>query len=133
MTLGERIRSARINMGMTTEELGKAIGVERSAITKYEKGRVTNIPPERIEALAAALDVTPGYLMGWADIPGQMSLWEAAGEKDPDAPKVYEESMKLQSERAKNMRIMNELMNGADDEQMRKLVAMAKLILGKDE
>lgn len=133
MTLGERIRSARLNMGMTTEKLGKAIGVERSAITKYEKGRVTNIPPERIEALAAALEVTPGYLMGWTDHPGQMDIWEAAGERDTDSLKAYEASAALQSERAKNMRVMEALMNGADDEQMRKLVAMAKLILGKDE
>ena len=133
MTLGERIRSARINMGMTTEELGKAIGVERSAITKYEKGRVTNIPPERIEALAAALGVTPGYLMGWTDTPGQMDIWEASGERSPNMAEQYAESMKIKSEKAKNIRIMEELMNGADDEQMRKLVAMAKLILGKDE
>lgn len=133
MTLAQRIHEARISKGLTLEQLGKMIGLGKSAINKYEKGIVTNIPPDKIEALAAALDVTPGYLMGWADIPGQMSLWEAAGEKDPDAPKVYEESMKLHSERVKNMRVMNELMNGADDEQMRKLVAMAKLILGKDE
>lgn len=66
-SIASRIRRARKAKGITTEELGKAIGVERSAVTKYEKGRVTNIPHDRIEAIAAALDVTPGYLTGWAD------------------------------------------------------------------
>lgn len=133
MTLAQRIHEARISKGLTLEQLGKMIGLGKSAINKYEKGIVTNIPPDRIEALAAALDVTPGYLMGWTDTPGQMDIWEASGERSPNTAEQYAESMKIKSEKAKNMRIMEELMNGADDEQMRKLVAMAKLILGKDE
>ena len=133
MTLAQRIHEARISKGLTLEQLGKMIGLGKSAINKYEKGIVTNIPPDRIEALAAALDVTPGYLMGWTDTPGQMDIWEASGERSPNMAEQYSESMKIKSEKAKNIRIMEELMNGADDEQMRKLVAIAKLILGKDE
>ena len=40
MTIGEKIRARRLELNMTTEELGEKIGVQRSAITKYEKGRV---------------------------------------------------------------------------------------------
>lgn len=133
MTIGQRIYRSRMNKGITMQELGKAIGVGKTAISKYESGKITKIPSDKIEAIAVALDVTPGYLMGWVDHPGQMDIWEAAGERDPDALKAYEASMAHQSERAKNMRVMEELMNDADNEQMRKLVAMAKLILGKDE
>ena len=42
MNIGDKIRNARINKGMTQEELGKALGVQKSAIAKYEKGRVVN-------------------------------------------------------------------------------------------
>lgn len=91
MTLAQRIHEARISKGLTLEQLGKMIGLGKSAINKYEKGIVTNIPPDRIEALAAALDVTPGYLMGWVDHPRQMNLWEAAGASMNEQMAVYSE------------------------------------------
>lgn len=65
--LSSRIRKARKEKRLTLEQLGEMTGVGKSAINKYEKGVVTNIPPERLELLANALDVTPGYLIGWAD------------------------------------------------------------------
>ena len=39
MDIGQKIKEARIAKGMTQEELGKILGVQRSAIAKYEKGR----------------------------------------------------------------------------------------------
>ena len=65
--LSSRIRKARKEKHLTLEQLGEMTGVGKSAINKYEMGVVTNIPHDRIEAIAAALDVTPGYLTGWAD------------------------------------------------------------------
>lgn len=61
---------------MTLEELGKKVGVSKVTIHKYESKVITNIPSDRIEAMAKALDVSPAYLMGWddekdlSDIPG---------------------------------------------------------------
>ena len=40
MTTGEKIRNRRLELHMTMEDLGRAIGVQRSAINKYEKGMV---------------------------------------------------------------------------------------------
>jgi transcriptional regulator with XRE-family HTH domain len=54
MTTGEKIKARRKELGMTTEELGKAIGVQRSAITKYEKDRI-DLKSERIQQIAKAL------------------------------------------------------------------------------
>ena len=34
MTVGEKIRARRIELGMTMDDLGKAIGVQRSAINR---------------------------------------------------------------------------------------------------
>lgn len=65
MTLGERIRAAREGRRMTQEELGALCGTTKQTIFKYETGTVTNIPPDRLERLAAQLEVSPAYLMGW--------------------------------------------------------------------
>ena len=43
MNMGERIKQLRIANGLTQEELGKYIGVQKAAIRKYEKGEVKNI------------------------------------------------------------------------------------------
>ena len=43
MNVGEKIRAARLEKGMTQEELGSLLGVQKSAIAKYESGRVVNI------------------------------------------------------------------------------------------
>ena len=36
MTLGEKIRKRRMELNMTMDDLGQAVGVQRSAINKYE-------------------------------------------------------------------------------------------------
>ena len=43
MNIGCEIKAARLAKGLTQEELGKLIGVQKSAIAKYENGRVINI------------------------------------------------------------------------------------------
>ena len=68
MTTGEIIKSLRIKKGLSQEELGKMVGVQRAAINKYEKGLVVNLKRATIAKLASALDVTPTELMGWEDI-----------------------------------------------------------------
>lgn len=63
MNMGERIKQLRLQKGLTQEELGKYIGVQKSAIRKYEKGSVTNLKRSSIETLAKLFNVTPSYLM----------------------------------------------------------------------
>ena len=65
MTVGERIKSARDAAGMTQEELALRCGTIKQTIYKYECGIVTNIPLDKILALAHALGVSPNYLAGW--------------------------------------------------------------------
>ena len=63
MTLGEKIRARRKELGMTMDDLGKAIGVQRSAINKYEKNMIKDVKRSTIAALAKALNVSPLYLL----------------------------------------------------------------------
>ncbi len=67
MTLGDRIKSAREALRMTQGELGERCGTTKQTVFKYETGVVTNIPLDRLEQLAEVLEVTPGYLTGWAE------------------------------------------------------------------
>ena len=62
---GTRIKELRTLNGLSQEELGRRIGVQRAAINKYEKGSVTNIPLSTIEKMASVFDVSPTYIVGW--------------------------------------------------------------------
>lgn len=62
--MGDIIKSLRIQKGMTQEELGKVIGVQKSAIRKYESGMVENIKRTSIKKMAQLFGVSPTYLMG---------------------------------------------------------------------
>ena len=57
MEIGQKIREARILKGLTQEELGNMIGLQKSAIAKYENGRVVNIKRSTLQKLAQALDL----------------------------------------------------------------------------
>lgn len=70
-TIGDRINKKRLEKGMTLEELGRKVGVSKVTIHKYESKVITNIPSDRIEAMAKALEVSPAYLMGWNDSPSE--------------------------------------------------------------
>jgi transcriptional regulator with XRE-family HTH domain len=55
--VGKLIKEARLAKGLTQEELGNLVGVQKSAIAKYENGRVVNIKRSTLQGLAKALDL----------------------------------------------------------------------------
>lgn len=65
MRVGNRICELRTKKGMSQTELGAHCGASKQTIYKYETGVVTNIPLDKIELIAKALDVPPAALMGW--------------------------------------------------------------------
>lgn len=65
--MGDRIKQCRLRAHMTQEELGNRLGVQKSAIRKYEKGVVDNIPRSRIALMADLFGVDPVWLMGFED------------------------------------------------------------------
>lgn len=65
--MGAIIKQLRLQKGITQEELGKVIGVQKSAIRKYESGMVQNIKRSSIKKLADFFDVSPSYLLGYED------------------------------------------------------------------
>ena len=63
MNIGDKIKNARLSKGMTQEELGNALGVQKSAIAKYEKGRVVNIKRSTLKKLSDILGIAPSELI----------------------------------------------------------------------
>lgn len=67
MTKGERIRQLRISKGISQSELAKYLSTTKQTISKYEKSIVTNIPSDKVEAMATLFGSTPQYILGWED------------------------------------------------------------------
>lgn len=67
MTVGERIKMLRTEQHMTLEDVAKGIGTSRATVSKYENGAITNIPLDKIEAIAKLFGVASSYLTGWTD------------------------------------------------------------------
>lgn len=63
MNIGEKIRAARQAKGMTQEELGDILGVQKSAIAKYESGRVVNIKRSTLKKISDILNIPPFELI----------------------------------------------------------------------
>lgn len=63
MEIGQKIRKARLERGMTQQELGAIVGVQKSAIAKYENGRVVNIKRSTLQKIASALNIRPSELI----------------------------------------------------------------------
>ena len=67
MTRGQRIKSKREELNISLTDFSKKVNVSKQTLYKYENDIVTNIPYDKIVEISNALDVTPGYLMGWED------------------------------------------------------------------
>jgi transcriptional regulator with XRE-family HTH domain len=65
MTIGERIKNRRIELGMTQADLAKKMGyTNKSTIGKVENGN-NDVAQSKVVEYAHALDTTVAYLMGW--------------------------------------------------------------------
>ena len=67
MTVGERIKFRRKQLGITADTLAEKVGVSRSTVFRWEKGDIEKVPGDTLVPIANALSVTPAYLMGWEE------------------------------------------------------------------
>lgn len=67
MTIGERIRARRKELGLSVDELAERLNKNRATIYRYESNEIEKLPTTVLEPLANALSVSPSYLMGWED------------------------------------------------------------------
>ncbi len=65
MELKDLIKTRRERKRMTMKELATKIGVSEGTISRWESGDIANMRRDKIQALADALDLSPGAIMGW--------------------------------------------------------------------
>lgn len=64
--IGKRIRTIRLEKGMTLEEFGKLFKATKSIVYRWENG--TSLPnPERLKAIAKIGDTTVEELLNWSN------------------------------------------------------------------
>ena len=74
MEIGQKIKKARIAKGLTQEELGNLVGLQKSAIAKYENGRVVNIKRSTLHKLGKVLGLRGSDLIIESDPEGAAEL-----------------------------------------------------------
>lgn len=67
MTVGQRIKARRKELGISADDLGKKLGKDRSTVFRYENGYIEKLPIDILRPIAEALLTTPEYLMGWEE------------------------------------------------------------------
>jgi len=65
MTIGERIKRRRKQLGMNAETVARLLGVSPATIYRYEKGEIEKLNSEKLKPIAEILRTTPAELMGW--------------------------------------------------------------------
>lgn len=98
MTIGERIKAKREELGLSQLELAELSGYKsKTTISKLESGQ--RLPKQsQIKAISAALHVRPSWLMGWGEDEEETSYYTEAETAslaqqmydDPDMRVLYE-------------------------------------------
>lgn len=63
MTTGEVIKQLRQNHRLTQEDLGRILGVKKSAIQKYENGGIYNLKINVIRKICLHFKIHPGLII----------------------------------------------------------------------
>lgn len=67
MTKGEKIKALRERAGISQVDLAEKISVSKQTLYKYENDLVSNIPSDKIEAIAEEVHATPSFIVGWKE------------------------------------------------------------------
>jgi len=59
MSISEMIKSRRLELGLTLEQVGEACGVGKSTVRKWETGSIKNMKRDKIALLASVLHLDP--------------------------------------------------------------------------
>ncbi len=60
-----RMKNRREELDMSYQTLSDKVGISKSTLQRYETGFIKNMPVDKLEDIADALQVSPAYLMGW--------------------------------------------------------------------
>ena len=93
----ELIKHRRLELGLSLEDVARALGVNRSTVLRYESKDIEKMPIDIIPPLARILQCSPEYLMGWVENgPCEKTIEIPIGShiEDYDLPKKFGEMMR---------------------------------------
>lgn len=64
MTIGERMRQRRKEIGLSADQVAERLGVDRTTLFRYERGAISKVPSDVLAKVAQILFTSPAYLMG---------------------------------------------------------------------
>lgn len=73
MSIGERIKARRKELGISAEQLADVLGVSPATIYRYESNYINSMKVDKIKPIADALNASVAYLMGWDEVPANGS------------------------------------------------------------
>lgn len=125
MTIGDRIRDRRQELGFSVDELAARLGKNRATVYRYENGDIEKLPVAILEPLASALETNEAYLIGLVDDPRPLgnSIGMAADKK----------KAALQQEDGKVTEIMELFVNLPADKQQEALSYLRYLSASADK
>ena len=68
MTIADRIRNRRLELGLSVDDLADLLQKNRATVYRYESNYIKSYSPDVLAALAKALDTTPAYFYGYEDM-----------------------------------------------------------------
>ena len=68
----QKIRERREALGYSYQNLADLTHLSKSTLQRYETGNIGNLPLDKLENLATALECSPAYLMGWENSEAQI-------------------------------------------------------------
>ena len=77
--IANKIKDRRLELGLTLEEVGRAVGVGKSTVRKWETGLIKNMGRDKIAALAAVLQLDPVELVPMSGPEAYYDRLKAAG------------------------------------------------------
>ena len=119
MTIADRIRNRRIELGLSVDDLADRLHKNRATVYRYESNYIKTYSPDVISSLADALQTTPAYFYGYEDSEPDMF-------QSDDLRLLVQDLKKLPPEKQKQARALfraafmltnPELFNEGDDDQ----------------
>lgn len=89
LDIGQIIKTRRLELDLTLKEVGDAVGVSESTVSRWEDGNIANMKRNRIAALAKILKLNPNIIMGWED--GSDDENDSSYYLNPEAAKIAQD------------------------------------------
>lgn len=89
MTVGERIRDRRKQLGLSAEYIAERLDCSPATIYRYENGYIEKMPIDSILPIAKILMVSPAYLMGWEDESGVQNVADCLSSNESKLVDIY--------------------------------------------